>query len=582
MKLIGKIVHIEEHWALFLSNAGKKHKLKIKNLNRALYNDEVEVELVKRNSKVINIIQRSNPRYIGIYEKNAQHAFVRTKGQQCYTDFFIAAKDSLDAKHGDVVEAVFKKWTDKDRSPCGKIVNITSESNISEKLLFKHQIPYHFSKNVLDEANDIKIKESHLDGRTDLTHLKCYTIDPKNSRDFDDAVSLEKIDDYYRVGIHIADVTSLLDENSLLDLEALRRAFTLYLPNAVVPMIPHRLSNGIFSLKQDDPKLTISLLLDVDKKYKIVNQIFTQSIINVNQNFTYQQVNNILEDAKHDDHEYFATLNKIAKNIVKTKRLRVIESKLKLELDEQNNFIPVVKEKKDAERIIEELMILTNTTIANELAKYYPKSILRTHDSPSKFKLTQLKSISEKLGYKIEDKDIYDQLYQLLENNTANHSHLISYYLLTAQQKAIYSTHSKGHFALNLPYYTHFTSPIRRYSDIMVHRMVIKILKHKKKKESNLYHKINWINEKEQLINDIERKVFHQQIFEYLNDCTDTIDGQIIDINNRHFKVRSAFFVNGIIKKNKSTRPHQLGEFLKLKVDKIDKKHKKVEFIETE
>lgn len=581
-KLIGNIVHIDETWALLLTENNKKYKLNIKSLNRALYNDSVEVIIESKNSYVKKILKRAKNPYIGIVEKNQQHCFVRTTGQNCYTDFYLSKSESARVNDKDLVEIEFNEWPYNTRSPSATILNVISESNISEQHIFKYKLPFKFSDNVLKEADEIEVKEHYLQNRLDLTYLKCYTIDPKNSRDFDDGISFEQLDTGYRIGVHIADVSTFIQENSILDLEAYRRSYTLYFPNALVPMIPHRLSNGTFSLRQDTPKLTVSVIFDLDNEYNIIKYDIVKSIINVNQNLTYREANNILEDPVHDDYLYFSKLKKAVTNIVKTKRLQIIEPKLKLELDELNNYVPTLREKGDAEKIVEELMILANTTIATKLSEHYPKSLLRTHRSPNAFRLKNVEQLAKKLGYTFKTNNTFDEVYNLLQNDNIKHKHLLSYYLLTAQQKALYSTKSNGHFALNVPHYTHFTSPIRRYSDIIVHRMLIKIIDNKNKQTGNLLNKINYINKREQLISEIERKLFYNQIYDYLDECTKTINGQVIDIKDDYLKVRSEFFINGVVDKKDLITDHDIGDFIKLKVHTIDKKHKKIKFSETD
>lgn len=580
--IIGNIVHIDEDWALLTTEKNKKYKLKIKNLNRALFNDTVEVELEKGNSYVKKILKRSKTSYIGIVEKTDQNCFVRTTGQNSYTDFYVSKHDAIALNDNELVEIIFKQWPYNSRSPSASVINVISNANMSEQHIFKYKLPFKFSSNVLEEADSIEVKEKYLTNRVDLTYLKCYTIDPKNSKDFDDAISFEQINDTYKIGIHIADVSTYIDENSLLDLEAYRRSFTLYFPNSLVPMIPHRLSNGIFSLRQDAPKLTVSVIFELDENYNIVKYDIVKSIINITQNFTYQEVNNILDDPMHDEYLYFERLKKVVNNIVKSKRIQIIEPNLKLELDDSNNYIATLKEKGQAEKIIEELMILANTTVATKLSEYYPDSLLRTHQSPNHFRLKQVQKLIKKLGYDFEGKDIFNEIYNLLQQDDFKYKHLLSYYLLTTQQKAVYSTKSGGHFALNVPHYTHFTSPIRRYTDILVHRMLIKIIDGKTKHNDNLSNKIKRINKKELVIAEIERKLFYNQIYDYLIDCTKTISGQVIDIKDDYLKVRSEFYINGVVDKRDLTKSYKIGDFIKLKVHTIDKKHKKIQFAETE
>jgi len=579
MKLIGTITYIDEKNALFISEKLKRYKIKLELINGALLNDKVQIKIKHKKTYVTKILKRSNYTYVGLFDKNKYGNFVLTKGQQCYTDFIINSRYINNARNGDIVEIQFFKWEKDQKLPYGKVINILSRSNESERQIFKHFLPYKFSNNILTEVENIKIKTEQLTNRTNLTHLKCYTIDPKNSRDFDDAVSLEKNGDIYTLGIHISDVTEFIKEHSLIDLEAFNRSFTLYFPNSLVPMLPHKLSNGICSLKEEELKLTISVLFNIDENYNIVDYKIVKSIINVTHNMTYNQVNNILNDTNHDDYEYFNTLKNIVFNIIKNKRLKILEPKLKLELDDDNKYVPILREKREAERIIEELMILTNTYIANYLSKYYDNNLLRIHNSPNDKSLKRLQLELDKIGYTLKNENVFDEIYNLLLEQDLKYKYLISYYLLSIQQKAYYSLKDTGHFALNRNNYTHFTSPIRRYSDILVHRMLKAVLNDTK--TIKIQNKvIKHINNKELLIRKIENKLFYYQTFNYLENNKVVVNGQIISVRKNEYKIRSEYLINGILKFKNSKRKYNIGDFVKLNVININKNKKQIFFYE--
>ncbi len=581
MKLIGTITYIDEKNALFISEKSKKYKIKLERLNGALLDDKVQLSIKKRKTTVTKILKRSNTTYVGLFDRTKYGNFVLTKGQQCYTDFIINSRHVNNARKGDIVEIEFYKWEENQKLPYGKVINILSRSNESERQIFKHFLPYKFSQNILNEVEDIRVKNEQLESRVNLTHLKCYTIDPKNSRDFDDAISLEQTNDIIRLGVHISDVREYIKENSLIDLEALRRSFTLYFPNSLVPMLPHRLSNGICSLKENELKLTISVLFDIDKDYNIIDYKIVKSIINVTHNLTYNQANNIINDKNHDDYEYFNTLKDVVFNIIKNKRLKILEPKLKLELDDDNKYVPILKEKRDAERIIEELMILTNTYIATYLAEYYNHNLLRIHNSPNDKSLKRLQIELDKIGYKLKNENTFDEIYNLLLEKDVKYKYLISYYLLSIQQKAYYSLTDNGHFALNREYYTHFTSPIRRYSDILVHRMLKAVLTNSKlpKIQNKI---IKHINNKELLIRKIENKLFYYQTFNYLENNSITVNGQVISIKKNEYKIRSEYLINGILKFKNTKHKYNIGDFVKLNVINVNKTKKQIFFSENE
>jgi ribonuclease R len=315
--------------------------------------------------------------------------------------------------------------------------------------------------------------------------------------------------------------------------------------------------------------------------YNIIDYEIKKSAINVIQNLSYNQVNKILKDNKHEDFEYFDNIKTIVDNIVKNKRLKILEPKLKLELDDDNKYVPILKEKGDAEKIIEELMILTNTYIATHLSKYYEHNLLRIHNSPNNKKLNILKEELKKIGYEFKNEDTFNEIYDLLLEKDLKYKYLISYYLLSVQQKAYYSLSDNGHFALNRSYYTHFTSPIRRYTDILVHRMLNAILYNKKpiKTQNNI---IKYINSNELLISKIENKLFYYQTFNYLEHNSVYINGQIISIKNNEYKIRSEYLINGILKFKNTTKKYNIGDFVKLKVLHVNKSKRKLFFIENE
>ena len=481
------------------------------NLNRALDKDLVKVYIYNRRKgkrpegEVIEVVERNKTEFVGVIDIQKNFAFVSTANPKMYTDIFIPKDKIGEAEQGDVVLVHIEDWPKKADSPFGSVIKVLGkpgEHNTEiHAILAEYGLPAEFpiEVEVFAQKIDTSITEEEIAKRRDMRDTLTFTIDPKDAKDFDDALSFKKLENgNYEIGIHIADVSHYLEEGTILDDEAYQRATSVYLVDRVVPMLPEVLSNFACSLRPNEEKYTFSAVFEIDDKAKVVNEWFGRTVIHSDQRFAYEEAQVIIETKGNTipaeisiiDEEYIvrpeiveATLkmDELAK-ILRRKRMAdgaisFDKVEVKFNLDENGEPEGVYfKVSKDANHLIEEFMLLANRKVAEFIGKQKKTFIYRIHDEPNEEKLIAMQTVISKFGYKIDFRnkgDISKSLNQLMADvNGKKEQNLIDTLAIRTMSKAKYSTDNIGHYGLAFDYYSHFTSPIRRYPDVMVHRLL--------------------------------------------------------------------------------------------------------------
>jgi ribonuclease R/exosome complex exonuclease DIS3/RRP44 len=481
------------------------------NLNHALDGDKVKAYIYNRRSsrkpeaEVLEILERKKTEFVGVIDIQKNFAFVTTTNAKMYTDIFIPKNKIGDAEHGDVVLVTLEDWPKKADSPFGSVIKVLGkpgEHNTEiHAILAEYGLPYDFPIEVEAYANkiDTSITEEEIKKRRDMRDVLTFTIDPKDAKDFDDALSFQVLENgNYEIGVHIADVSHYLQEGTILDDEAYKRATSVYLVDRVVPMLPEVLSNFACSLRPHEEKYTFSAVFQLNNKAEVLDAWFGRTVTYSDQRFAYEEAQNIIE-TKSDvipaeisltGSEYIvpkpivdATLkmDELAK-ILRRKRMAAgaisfDKVEVKFNLNEDAEPIGVYfKQSKDANHLIEEFMLLANRKVAEFIGKQKKTFIYRIHDEPNEDKLINLQTVIAKFGYSINfksKKDISNSLNNLLSEVVGKkEQNLVDTLTIRSMSKAAYSTENIGHYGLAFDYYSHFTSPIRRYPDVMAHRLL--------------------------------------------------------------------------------------------------------------
>ncbi|TDE46643.1 ribonuclease R [Flavobacterium rhamnosiphilum] len=481
------------------------------NLNHALDKDIVKVYVYNRRKgkrpegEVIEVIERNKTDFVGVIDIQANFAFVSTANPKMYTDIFIPKDKIGEAEQGDVVLVHIEDWPARADSPFGSVIKVLGKPGEHDTeihaILAEYGLPSEFPIEVETFAQkiDTSIEESEIAKRRDMRDTLTFTIDPKDAKDFDDALSFKKLENgNYEIGIHIADVSHYLQEGTILDDEAYQRATSVYLVDRVVPMLPEVLSNFACSLRPNEEKYTFSAIFEITETSQVVNQWFGRTVIYSDQRFSYEEAQYIIEtkdDVIPEEISITGSSYQVSEEIVSAtlkmdelakifRKRRMADGaisfdkvEVKFNLDEAGEPQGVYfKISKDANHLIEEFMLLANKKVAEYIGKQKKTFIYRIHDEPNEDKLIAMQTVIAKFGYKIDFRnkgDISKSLNALMEEvNGKKEQNLIDTLAIRSMSKAKYSTDNIGHYGLAFDYYSHFTSPIRRYPDVMVHRLL--------------------------------------------------------------------------------------------------------------
>ena len=501
------------------------------NLKNALNGDKVLVRSSifkgKEEGRIIKIIERVKKEYIGVIEISPNFSFFIPDDRSVKTHFFIEKKHLNGAKNGQKVKVRFLSWPKNTKSPQAAVIEIIGnpgELNVEmNSILSEFGFPTKFLSTVTKDLEKIEIPNYNKEAkkRRDFRNITTFTIDPEDAKDFDDALSFKKIDDQrIEVGVHIADVGHFVKEKSTIDNEAFQRGNSVYLVDRVIPMLPEKLSNVLCSLRPKEDKLTFSVVFKMNLNGEILDTWFGKTVIHSNHRFTYEDVQEIIEGQKHSLSNELITLNNIAKTI-RSKRLNkgalnIESSEVRFQLDKEG--FPVgtfIKVSKEAHQLIEEFMLLANKHVAIKMGKPQKNKLIspfifRVHDDPNEEKLNDLKIYLQSMGYELirkKNKPISFSLNEVMKKaKEKKELHLISPMIIRSMSKAVYSSDNIGHYGLSFPYYTHFTSPIRRYADLIVHRKLFHTLNEKPgHSKEQLEHTCNHISKMEKQAVDAER-----------------------------------------------------------------------------
>ncbi|MFD1002508.1 ribonuclease R [Ohtaekwangia kribbensis] len=498
-ELTGIVDHVSSRFAYVRLGADKEDIfVKSRDMASAVDGDTVKLEILPTRhgdhpeGKITEVIKRNRTRYVGKIELSKNFAFVVADYRKMHQDFFIYPENINNARNGDKVIIEVTSWAEHDRKPEAKVVDVLGKAGENEaeihSIMAEFGLPFKFPEHVEreSEAIDEGITKKEIKKRKDFREITTFTIDPLDAKDFDDALSFRKLDNgNYEIGVHIADVTHYVDLKSELEKEAYDRATSVYLVDRTIPMLPERLSNGLCSLRPKEDKLTFAAVFEMDDKAKIKSEWFGRTIIHSDRRFTYEEAQEILESGKGDYAHELITLNTLAKKLRKERfnkgAVNFETTEVKFKLDEKGKPLAVIpKVRKDAHKLIEEFMLLANKQVATFVYNYKRGKekntfVYRIHDFPDPDKVKDFSVFAKQFGHKmnVEEQSISRSLNDLMEKIEGKpEQNILEQLAIRTMAKAKYSTETKGHFGLAFEHYAHFTSPIRRYPDMMVHRLL--------------------------------------------------------------------------------------------------------------
>ncbi len=518
-----------------------------RNSLHALNGDKVKVNIAARvkgrepEAEVIEIIEKKDQTFIGTLKVERHYASLLTDSKYLASDIIIPRAKLKGGVTGDKAIVRITQWPDDSKNPIGEVVDIlgkAGENNAEiHAILAEFGLPYRYPEAVEKAADriDAGITDEVVAARRDMRDVTTFTIDPKDAKDFDDALSLRKLaNGNYEVGVHIADVTHYVRPDTIIDREARDRATSVYLVDRVVPMLPEHLSNGICSLRPDEDKLTFSAIFEMTPDGRVVKSDITRTVIRSNRRFTYEEAQDVIETGKGDYADEILTLDRLAK-ILRAARYEngsvdFDRMEVRFDIDETGHPVGVYfKESKDANKLIEEFMLLANRTVATTIGmaggkKKGKQFVYRVHDVPDVDRLNNLSQLARTFGHKVKTKGTPQEINRSLNKMLADikdrpEENLLATLAIRSMAKAIYTTDNIGHYGLGFDYYTHFTSPIRRYPDMMVHRLLERYLAGgrsagKEKLEQLCKHS----SDQEQLAANAERASIKYKQVEYMSD----------------------------------------------------------------
>ena len=521
------------------------------NIGNAFYGDVVQATLIsgttgkRQEGRITQVISHTVTEVVGIYEQSKHFGFVIPDNQKILQDIFIPQECAKGAVNGHKVIAEITSYGSSKKKPEGRITKIIG--HISDpgtdvlSIVYAKDLPFEFPEKVLNQAERVKdeVSEADMQGRLDLRKVPMVTIDGEDAKDLDDAVSLEKDGNIWHLGVHIADVTNYVHENSALDWEAKKRGTSVYLVDRVIPMLPRRLSNGICSLNAGCDRLALSCLMDIDEKGKVIGSQIAETVICVDQRMTYTSVKKILEDQDAEEIEkyqefvsMFEKMRELSELLRKNRHARGSIDfdfpEAKIILDKKGKPVDIRPyEANTATKIIEDFMLMANETVAEEFFWREIPFLYRTHEAPDEDRIRQLSAFVNSFGYHIHvgNEIRPKEIQKLLEKVEGKpEEDLISRLTLRSMKQARYTTENTGHFGLAAKYYTHFTSPIRRYPDLQIHRIIKENLRgrfdeNRAEHYSELLQQVAaQCSERERRAEEAEREVVKLKKAEYMRD----------------------------------------------------------------
>ena len=558
--LSGKVDHVNPRFAYIVTGIPgmKDIYVRTRDLGTAVHGDQVEVELFNKTTgenpegEVVAVTQRARNRFVGRLELSRGFGFVVPDFKKIYQDFFIYPENVGKAVTNDKVVIEVIRWSEGDKSPEAKVVEILGKTGENEaeihSIMAEFDLPFRFPPSVLQESEAIaeEILAAEIKRRKDFRKILTFTIDPADAKDFDDAISFQKLQNgNIEVGVHIADVTHYVKPGTILDQDAFDRATSVYLVDRTVPMLPEKLSNALCSLRPHEDKLTFSAVFEMNSDAEVIKEWFGRTIIHSDHRFTYEDAQEVIENKSGKFSEELILLNEMAKKIRKERfqkgAVNFETTEVKFRLDERGKPLEVVpKIRKDAHKLIEEFMLLANRAVATWVYKLSGDKekkgsntfVYRTHDYPDPDKVRDFANFARQFGHKIKTEDhlISRSLNSLMDEIEGKpEQNVLQQLAVRSMAKAKYTTEAIGHFGLAFPHYTHFTSPIRRYPDMMVHRLLQHYLDggkpvNKKEFEDRCIHS----SEREKRAADAERASIKYKQVEFMSMAQDKVYEGII------------------------------------------------------
>lgn len=532
------VITDDDEEAIFVAERNSMH---------ALNGDRVKVHVAARRrgaepeAEVIEIIEKKDQVFIGTLQVEKHFGYLLTDSKYLATDIFIPRSKLKGGKTGDKAIVKITDWQDDAKNPRGEVVDIlgTSGENNAEMhaILAEFGLPYRYPENVTKAADkiDAGITPEEIAKRVDMRGVTTFTIDPRDAKDFDDALSIRRLPNgHYEVGVHIADVTHYVKPDTLIDREAQKRATSVYLVDRTVPMLPEHLCNGICSLRPDEEKLAFSCIFEMDENANVLDSRICRTVIKSDRRFTYEEAQDVIETGNGDFKEEILTLDQMAKKLRQRRfdegSVEFDRVEVRFEIDEEGHPVGVFfKESKEANKLVEEFMLLANKTVASFIGKVEGRKkakafVYRVHDQPDPGKLADFSALSRNFGYKVKSqgsaKEVNRSINKMLKDvKGRGEENLLSTLAIRSMAKAVYTTHNIGHYGLAFDYYTHFTSPIRRYPDMMVHRLLERYLAGGRSANlAKLEEQCKHSSEMEQLAANAERASIKYKQVEYLGD----------------------------------------------------------------
>jgi ribonuclease R len=512
-------------------------------LKHALDGDKVRVMVYpskgstgRVEGKVLEITKRLRDEFVGRVEISPRYAFVVPDFRKMHHDVFVHKGDLKGAEHNQKVVVKISEWRDEDKNPTGKIIRVLGKAGEHEveihSIMAEFGLPFEYPKEVEEEANAIpdEIPSSEIKNRKDMRDVPTFTIDPADAKDFDDAISYRKLDNgNYEIGVHIADVTHYVKPKTGLEKEAYERATSVYLVDRTIPMLPERLSNGLCSLRPNEDKLTFSCVFEMDENADVLNHWIGRTVTHSNRRFAYEEAQENIDNQEGDFFQELTFLNDLAKKLRKRRfdkgavNFETVEVKFKL--DEKGTPLGLmIKERKDIHKLIEEFMLLANRTVAefvHNRNKGKDTFVYRIHDNPDAERLETFANFAKKFGHELklgEGSRVSTALNKLMDEIIGKpEQNVLEQLAIRSMAKAKYTTEPKGHFGLAFKHYTHFTSPIRRYPDMMVHRLLQHYLDEGKSPDAEAWEeKCLHSSDREKRAADSERASIKYKQVEYM------------------------------------------------------------------